>query len=335
MTDIFSFSGKNILLSPLNWGLGHASRMVPVIKRLRTCNNVVVVCAKEAEQFLKSEIPDINIIIINELSFKYPESRISLFSLLRLAFIMLFNSLNEHYKVKKLIKQFDIQIVVSDNRYGLLYKNIPCYIFTHQIFPFPPHPFEKFQNLFGKILIKYLSKFTKCIIPDFTGDFKLSGLLTQKLPLDSRKFVYSGILSRFEDAENVDLKKRYDYLVLISGIEKQRTVFENEILKKFSDTQKKVLFVRGVFAETLPEKFNDISPSVTVKNYLTGNELKTAFLESETVICRSGYSTLCDLIALNKKAEVYPTPGQTEQEYLAERLKNINLPASIHFSIIK
>ena len=174
-----------------------------------------------------------------------------------------------------------------------------------------------FQRISDFVFKTVLKRFKKVLIPDLETGFSLTGKLGADSS-DEKKFVKIGILSRFSSENKIKLTEKYDYLILISGQEKQRTVFENFLLKKISKTDKKILFVRGVFSSQITElkDFNNVK----ILNNLTGKDLMQAILESETVICRAGYSTICDIMALNKKAVIFPTPGQTEQEFLAQRL---------------
>ncbi|MCQ2976283.1 MAG: hypothetical protein MJ211_15895 [Bacteroidales bacterium] len=317
MIDFYPFKGKNIIVSPLDWGLGHASRMVPIINYLSKNNKVLVVCGPNAMRFLMSEIQNVEIIKIDDIPIVYPKNKISIFTILKWIPIVFFNSIREHFFVKKIIKQRKIDAVFSDNRYGLLFKNIECYIFTHQIFPKLPKGFKLLENIVSFISYHYLSLFKKCFIPDYEKGYSLSGTLASDKINNPNKFVRIGILSRFSSYNNSIFIKKYDYLVLISGQEKLRTEFENQLLAKFKTSNKKILFVRGIPLESPKiENFNNIE----FINMLTGNELAKAILSSKIVVCRSGYSTILDLVSLRAQAILIPTPGQTEQEYLAKRL---------------
>jgi UDP-N-acetylglucosamine:LPS N-acetylglucosamine transferase len=53
----------------------------------------------------------------------------------------------------------------------------------------------------------------------------------------------------------------------------------------------------------------------------TSEELSSALRGAQTVVCRSGYSSLLDLAALGKSAILVPTPGQPEQMQLASYWK--------------
>ena len=316
MKIISDIKDKNVIVSPLDWGLGHSSRIIPVIRELKkNSNRVTIVCGKGSFCFLKTELPDFEIIALTEKRIKYPSTKINFFTVINWVFTMTFNTINEHKKIKKIIKEKNTQIIISDNRYGLYFKNLDCYIVTHQIAPKVPHGIRFLQKISDYIFKKVLKKFKQVLIPDFEDGFSLTGSLAGDLK--GENYAKIGILSRFSGLISAEKSiKKYDFLVLISGQEMQRTVFENILIEHAKKTDKKILFVRGVFSKEKLEDFNN----VIFYNSLTGSSLEEAFLKSEIVICRAGYSTLCDLCALQKKAVIIPTPGQSEQEFLAERL---------------
>lgn len=311
------FNNRKILVSPLDWGLGHAARMIPVIKYLSINNNVLTVCGKGAKHFLQKELPDAEIITINDLPIRYPKHRINIFTMLSWLPVLVYNAVREHFFVKRLIKKRGIDTIFSDNRYGLIFKHIECYFITHQIYPKLPHGFSALEKIIGKLHLIYLKRFTQCLVPDFEEGFSLSGSLAGTRMPNNPKFIKIGILSRFWDYKPKNHDKQFDLLILISGQEKQRTIFENQLISQFANSQLRILFVRGVSEEKPPlQNFNNI----TFKNMLTTEALADAITSSKTIICRSGYSTILDIVALNAQAILIPTPGQTEQEYLAKRL---------------
>lgn len=317
MRVISDIKDKNVIVCPLDWGLGHAARIIPVARELKKNNNrVTVVCGIGSFFLLKEELPDFEIIVIKEKQIKYPAGKINFFTIFRWVWVMFFNTLSERKSVGKIIKKKNIDVVISDNRYGLNFKGLDCYIVTHQIAPQIPFGMKFLKKFSDVIFKKVLSRFKKVLIPDFVDGFSLSGALAGDLKENNYEKI--GILSRFSlpETDSEIIVKKYDFLVLISGQEKQRSVFEKILLEHAKRTDKKILFVRGISSK---EKLTD-TDNVKFYNSLTGNELRMAFLESETVVCRAGYSTLCDLCALGKKAVIIATPGQSEQEFLAERL---------------
>ena len=318
MKIISDITNKKILVAPLDWGLGHAARSVPLIKVLCSKNDVIIACGPSAYGFLQKELPDLEIIKIDDWRIRYPKHKINFFTILGWIPVMLRNSIHEHRFVKRIIRSRGIDCIVSDNRYGLLYKGLECYIITHQVYPKMPRGFGFLENLGGWMFKKYLSRFNKVLIPDFERGDNLSGSLAADRDLPPEKFVRIGILSRFNYSQaGTPAFHQIPVLVLMSGQENQRTVLENKIIAALDGFELNVLFVRGV-GESRPTINN--TKNITFRNLLSGNELRDALMAAELIICRAGYSTLCDVVALKKRAVIIPTPGQTEQEYLAERL---------------
>lgn len=312
------------MISPLSWGLGHAARIAGVIRFLMRHNEVSVMCGQAAYGFLSQEIPDADLILIDDWRIRYPKGRIGFWDILGWVPVMMRNSIHEHIVARRIVSDRKIDLVISDNRYGLVFRNLECMIVTHQVYPKMPRGFGWLENVNGWIFKKYLSLFDKVLIPDFAEGECLTGLLAAERKLDPDKFIRVGILSRYSAGEARGYQctvgpemKKYDVLLLISGQEDQRTVFENLLISALADSGKRVMMVRGVAPDSPPPAN---AGCIEYRNMLSGKALELAIRQSAVVICRAGYSTLCDVVAMGKRAIIVPTPGQTEQEYLAMRL---------------
>ncbi|MFY7964092.1 MAG: glycosyltransferase, partial [Chitinophagaceae bacterium] len=164
----------------------------------------------------------------------------------------------------------------------------------------------------------FIERYNQCWVPDNLEDNGIAGLLSHPQKMPKIPTHYVGVLSRFQQAEQMLIK--YNVCVLLSGPEPQRTILENMLLRQIQSSNLKILFVRG-----LPNAHNEIhSTAIEIKNHLTQNQLQQAICSSNIIIARSGYTTVMELLALKKKAILIPTPGQTEQEYLAKHLQNQN-----------
>jgi uncharacterized protein (TIGR00661 family) len=172
--------------------------------------------------------------------------------------------------------------------------------------------------LSSKLHQKYISKFDECWIPDAPGNYNLSGIMghLKEMP---KNLKYIGPLSRFN---KLPQKKKYDYAVILSGPEPQRTMLEEKLLAAFKNLDKKIIFIRGLMDR---ESIFSANKNLLIKNYLTSEALEEVILSSEIIICRSGYSSIMDLAKLEKKAFFIPTPGQFEQEYLAQRFNSLGI----------
>jgi len=224
---------------------------------------------------------------------------------------------NEYRWLKKIIKEHEIDAIISDNRFGLYNSKISCIYITHQLLIKTGNKFT--GKIAQKIHYYFISKYNECWIPDFR-DNGLAGDLSHPETVP-RNVKYIGALSRFEKL--TDIKKKYDLLILLSGPEPQRSTFEKMILHNLKNLNATVLLVRG-----LPGKKETVTcnnHSVKIVNHLSAGELNCAIQRSAIIISRSGYTTIMDLVKIQQKSILVPTPGQTEQEYLARHLQEKNI----------
>ena len=304
-----------ILVCPLDWGLGHATRCIPLIEELQRQGAVVVIAASGRPSALLTEVfPHNEHIYFPGYEVRYPKSNLALSMLMQMP--KLFYSIyKEHRELLKIIEAHRIDAVISDNRFGLFTKKIPCIFMTHQIFIKAPRAYNFIEPVLYKINGTFIRQYKACWVPDVATEDNLSGALAHFGILPERT-IYIGPLSRFKIGKNNNDKhlKRWDLLVLLSGPEPQRSFFEEKILEQLKDTLLNVLFIRGVPGEAPIASSNK---NTTIKNHLPTTEMQEALLLADLVLCRPGYSSIMDLAQLQKKAVFVPTPGQTEQEYLA------------------
>lgn len=319
---------KRVLVAPINWGLGHATRCIPIIKAfLQQGAEVILASDGRAFELLRQEFPDLIIEKLPAYNINY-QSNNMLLNMSVQSFKILSTIIHEHWVLQKLIKKYQIDIVVSDNRFGCFSKKVICIYITHQINIRLPNQFlqwvVRFINRF------FIGQFDECWIPDVQGQHNLGGELDQTAPLAHLRYI--GILSRMKPME---LPHRYDAIVVLSGPEPQRTRLEEAILQQIVNLPCHFLVVQGKpeeggFKRTrgsenkrLKERETEglsRTGHVEIVPFLNATALNEGIAASDVVICRSGYSTIMDLAILEKPAIFIPTPGQTEQEYLAERL---------------
>lgn len=311
--NINIYEGKTILVAPLDWGLGHYTRCIPIIKELILAGgNIFLAAEKHGAVLFEQEFPGLNIIPLKGYNIRYNKSRQFfswniLFQLPKLGKAIR----NEHKWLRQIISEYKIELVISDNRYGLYHDKVPCIFITHQLQILTGN--KLLNRLLQKINYAFIEKFAECWIPDIEKDGGVAGSLSHPLQLPEIPVTYIGMLTRFSKTV---VQKKYDLLLLLSGPEPQRSILEAMLLQQLKNTTLQVLVLRG-----LPgEKINLESPSgsVQILSHLPANDLNQAIQESEIVISRAGYSTIMDLLVLEKKAILIPTPGQKEQEYLAE-----------------
>ncbi len=302
-----------VLVAPLDWGLGHSTRCIPIINELISLGcEVYIVADKKTFSLLKKEFPSTVFLRYKgyEIEYSRQKSFFSLKLILQVPKIIL-RIFQEKRWLKKVIKRYSIDAVISDNRFGMYHKNIPSIYITHQLCIKTGNKFS--EQIAQKIHYYFIKKYSFCWVPDNQKD-GLAGDLShpKKIP---ENVIYIGPVSRFSVMPG--LQEMYDLVIILSGPEPQRTIFENNILEQLKTVDGNIFFIRGLPEESKqPENFNKI----TIKNHLPAYELNEVLAMSKIVICRSGYTSVMDLAALQKKAILIPTPGQTEQEYLAKYL---------------
>lgn len=291
----------------MDWGLGHASRCVPIIKEIQRLGHQVIIGAdKQSLRFLQHEFPTLKTIKTPGYQISYSKQR----SILKMLFegIRFSQSIKkEHEFIQKIIVENKIDCIISDNRYGLWSKEIPSIIITHQLFVKAPF----FSNWFHNKVKNWLAHFDECWVPDVEGKSNLSGDLSHLKKTEAApRFI--GIISRFEKPTSIVIK--HDVIAIVSGPEPQRSIFYDLLLTQLKESQLKAVLIGG--NPNVLEKLQD--DNVTIYSHLPTSEMQKLITESEVVVCRAGYSSIMDLVTLQKKALLIPTPGQTEQEYLAE-----------------
>ena len=313
-----SSNKKRILVVPLDWGLGHATRCIPLIRELQANGCEVIIAADHrVRSLLQHEFQQLTFIPLPGYQVNYSRSRgwLPLVILLQVPKI-LFHIYREHNWLKKVEKEFSLDAVFADNRFGLFHKQIPCIYITHQLLIKTGNAVS--ERIAMKIHYRFINKYTACWVPDFEGRENIAGELSHPGLLPPH-VNYIGGLSRFSQKM---VEKKYNLLIVISGPEPQRTIFEKILIKQLQHYRGTVMFVRGLPGMKEDQDLRMLMPAqnIHIKNHLTAFDLNEAILQADCVISRSGYTTIMDLLKLNKKAILVPTPGQTEQEYLARHL---------------
>jgi UDP-N-acetylglucosamine:LPS N-acetylglucosamine transferase len=301
------YKNKIIFIAPLDWGLGHAARCVPLIKRLSLNNTVILGITPLTQLIFDNEFPELKKINIEPYQISYSKRLTILLGLL-LHYSRLKRVIKkEHTQLKQIVLENHIDVVISDNRLGLYHAKVESIYMTHQLHI----QAGIFSRVANRIHQRYMKNFDAIWIPDFENEQQsLAGKLSHSSPLKNSNYI--GPLSRLEKNTSSDLN--LDYLFLLSGPEPHRTKLEQTLIEIANKTDKKIALVRGT---------NQILKT-NVLNHITRYDLPNAetlsklVANADTVICRSGYSSLMDMHNLQKtKLILIPTPSQTEQIYLA------------------
>jgi len=293
--------GMNVLISPLNWGMGHVSRSIALITELVQQKNQVYFAGDEDQiRMVRSYHPDIK--IIHHLGYPFRFGAKGNFGLdLAFSYPALNKRLKEERKeVEKYVSENKIDLVISDHRYGFLSEKVPSVLLTHQV----NLPVKWHEQWVQKIHHNLLAKFNRIWVPDYE-DSRLSGDLSKNPGSFDLEFI--GPLSRFKDIDK-DRIRDLEVVIMISGPD----VYGEKFLKK----QMKNAELRDAIylvSPFLKEKFEGESNVIATSDWTQSDQL---ILKTKKLIAPSGYSTIMDLEFLNIASDLTPTVGQREQEYL-------------------
>lgn len=306
-----------MVIALLDWGMGHTTRSIPIIKHLLELNYyVIVACNSTQKALLLEEFPKIEYVFLNGYGLNYASSgwRTQLKLIFQIPKILI--KINqEHQWLSRYVKQMKVNLLISDNRFGFYSSEIRSIFITHQL---------GIKSGFGLVVdrilrsfnYRYINRYSICWVPDFEGQSNLAGELSHPEKLPATPLHYLGCLSRIEPCEA--LKKELSFIIIIlSGPEPQRTLLEKKILMDAASLSSHLVLVRGLPGNS--EQLN--APShITVFNHLSATLLNKYLCSASYVISRSGYTSIMDYAKIGVRSILIPTPGQAEQEYLGKYL---------------
>jgi hypothetical protein len=302
------FNGARILVAPLDWGLGHSTRDIPIIRGLLELDARPVIGADKGPlALLRDEFPQLPWVKIPGVEVRYAKGASQ-----RMAMVAQFPGMvrsvqQEHALLEKIMHQEAFSAVISDQRFGLRSRAIPSIIITHQVFPFTPFA----QPALRRLNRYHIQRFDRCWVADEQETPGLAGELSHGEPFP-RNARYIGVLSRLRNEEASG--ERYKVVAVISGPEPQRTMLEEKLMEQLPHIAGQHLLVRGLPSEKNEEQVGNVRRLP----HLGAQALAKVLMSAEHIVTRSGYTTLMDLAVLGRTALLIPTPGQMEQEYLAE-----------------
>jgi hypothetical protein len=310
-------SAPTILISPLNWGFGHAGRMIPLALELKRRGCEIVFGADpQLLPLVEKELPGIRLIEIRGMRIRYSRILPQYVSIFLQLPLIVFSSIRENHSLRHLAQEIKPSVIISDNRFGFFHRDIFSVYVTHQLrIPFPPalrfmEPFAAW--LHGMVIKRY----HLCLVPDYPGHVNLSGRLSHDIK-PAGNVHYMGPLSRFriegEDEKRIT-PQQSQYCLILSGPEPQRSILMEKVKEALQGRQ---LFIMS--AEPVKES-EETGDEVTFFIRPDPMTMKNIIAESTRVIARSGYTSVMELTSLGKGAILIPTPGQPEQEYLGRYL---------------
>lgn len=305
---------RRILISPLNWGLGHATRLIPLVNSLLQQGHYVMLAGEwPSLRVLSEEFPSLDTVVLNGFRVKLSKGKYQWFSLLKQIPALIRSIRSDHSDAEELVRLKNIDFIISDNRYGFYSKSVHSVIITHQTHPYIGRFFFFLRPLTSLISRMWIRRFNECWIPDDIT-LKLAGSLVRQVKgIDT---TYMGMCSRLMLANKMSngLDKT-EVLVILSGPEPQRTKLEGLLLNQLKEKG-----LRTVILGARPGMEFRMSDNISIFPHLSATKQKYLIENSGFIICRSGYSTIMDLVYCQRKALLIPTPGQYEQEYLARRM---------------
>lgn len=338
-TDRTEHSRKkpHALVCPLDWGIGHATRCVPIIRSLQEAGFHVTAAADTRPlEFLKKECSGIDFIVFPGTKIRYPKNGQIALKMICLLPEFLYGILREHKKLAEIAGWLHPDLIISDNRYGCWHPDIPSVFITHQLDVEPPALLKWMRGILRSINYWFIRRYLECWIPDFELHKGIAGTLSHPL-IRPANIQYIGILSRFSYFTDRSFKPTgtiIDLVALLSGPEPQRTILEKKLLADLQKLELKAVVVQG---KTETSESFAVNERIHCFSHLGTQELARLLHNTDLVICRSGYSSIMDLVTLGKRAVFIPTPGQTEQEYLARYLMDKKIYFSMkqdHFDLV-
>ena len=304
-----------IVYSVCSWGLGHATRSLPMIRKLiDEGNELTIISHDRTLELLKKElgsnfeyydIPDYPMLLSGNSRQFMAKSVIYWPN-------FIYRMRRGLTKVTKILKNNKYDLIISDGRYESYSRKIPSFLITHQVRILNPLRIKMFERGSEIFNLFFFKRFAGILIPDYEDEDNLSGELSHNLHrIDEKKLHYVGVLSDFKKKNT---KKDIDYLISITGPEPQRSILQNKLLPEINNLDGKVVVTLG----KTEEKDKIKKDNVETYSFMTKEEREDILNRSKLVVSRSGYSTILDLAVIGNKALMMPTPGQTEQEYLAK-----------------
>jgi UDP:flavonoid glycosyltransferase YjiC (YdhE family) len=308
-----------ILIAPLDWGLGHTTRCIPLIQYFISEGHDVYAAAETASaQLLRENFPELPIFPLKGYRILYSSHRATFSLKIAQQIPRILSAISAEQKwLQQMQKEQKFDLIISDNRYGIHHAGVPSVILTHQL-QIQSGINARMDSWVMKLHMRLIRKFNACWIVDEESNGGYSGKLAhpERLPEYSE---YIGLLSQFSNC-NIDYTKTKEsrILILLSGAEPMRSMFESRLIAQARNLPEYEFVIAG--GNPLGERVTGLPDFIKYYTHLNAANLLVEMETASLVICRSGYSTVMDLALLQKKALLIPTPGQSEQEYLARFL---------------
>lgn len=300
---------ERVLIAPLHWGLGHATRCIPLIEQELAAGAEVLISANSGPKaLLQARFPQLRFVDIPFMTITYPQDGNMSRHFFWRGPQLLLSIWREHRHLQRLVKAEKIDKVISDSRFGLWSRKCRSIFVSHQLEIKSP----QFQNMINMLNRWVMRQYDEVWVPDYEASPGLAGQLSHpKKALKTARYI--GPLSRFKERLELDNTPHWEAMAIISGPEPQRSHFEANLIREFVENDTRAIVLRGKPEDNDAKEIGNLK----VIGHLQDEALLDALKSAKRVISRSGYSTIMDFHVLGIKADFAPTPGQTEQEYLA------------------
>jgi uncharacterized protein (TIGR00661 family) len=316
----------NVVIALLDWGLGHTTRSIPIIRHLIEIKcNILVACNSSQTLILAREFPGLQFIQLEGYDLHYGKNAWqTILSIIMQSPKILTKIKHENKWLDRLLTTYKADLIISDNRFGFYNSNVKSIFITHQL-AIRSGINKTTDRLIRLFNYKYINRFDECWVPDYEGATNLAGSLSHPPVKPNTPVHYLGALSRFE--RSTASASSDTILIVLSGPEPQRTILEEKILRNIASLKSPVTLVRG-----LPEHVSslEVPGNITVHNHLPSAELNKLMIEARWVVSRAGYTSIMDYMKTGVRSILIATPGQAEQEYIAAYLHEQKLALSIN-----
>ena len=300
------------LVAPLNWGLGHASRCVPLVQRfLEEGHEVILGGDGDSLTLLRKHFPKLRYVYLAPLQLRYSSGKSQVWAMIKAIPKLIRWSLQDHAMLQAVLREEHIDRVVSDNRFGLYSGQTECIYMTHQLHIMFPKPWKWLEPVAERLHARVCRHYHAVWVPDYedfghslAGELSHVKLSTSHFQLLSTfnfqllsTVEYIGPLSRFatNDQMGNDQMDKWSVVAILSGLEPHRTLLEQEIIARYQGSDERVLIVQGLMNRP---NMRFKRANITTVPYLDDRELVEAMSQAKRIIARSGYSTIMDLAAL-------------------------------------
>ena len=304
--------------------LWHTTRTIVIIKHfLEKGYNITIISHWNALQFLENELKDKNIKFIEY--DEYPA--LERWRWIKFYYYLLKDVFKARETIKKereFLKNIEngYDFIFSDWKYWFYSKNIPSFMLIHQVSFILPTFLKPLKIITNHLNYKYCKNFSKIFIPDYEdSNYNLWWDLSHPSFLKNLNYKFTWILSSYKDTkEKVDI----DYLFIISWyLLEHKDTFINKLINESKPIPGKKVFILWDTSEYYKKEIEKYD--ITIYSFASWDRRKRLFSKAKCIVSRTGYTTIMDIVELWKKAILFPTKNQTEQEYLAKYLKKNNL----------